>query len=381
MGLVSPHTVPGATQMAEVPIPQVGDGTGIEESQRFLAEELQLALRNKAIPLEGLRWDITPTGMHYLLVHYDIPMVDATDWRLQVGGLVRSPLTLTLPELQQLPQRSLPVTLECAGDGRGLLYPRPISQPWLYGGVATAEWTGTVLRGVLERAGLGDGVREILFTALDRGFEGGQEQVYQRSLPVDAALHEDVLLAWAMNGAPLEPQHGFPLRLVVPGWYGMAHVKWLGAIEVIDTSFEGYQQAAAYRYSQTRSEPGDAVTVMRVRSLMVPPGIPDFLTRTRIVERGSVDLFGRAWSGVAPITHVDVSTDGGANWDDARLDAPIGHHAWRSWHYTWQAAEPGSYELCCRATDAEAHTQPVDQRWTAGGMGNNTVHRVRVIVR
>ena len=127
--------------------------------------------------------------------------------------------------------------------------------------------------------------REILFTGLDRGVEGGLEQDYQRSLPLEEALHEDTLLAWAMNGDRLEPQHGAPLRLIVPGWFGMAHVKWLRAIEAIVEPFAGYQQAVAYRYSQSRAEPGEPVTLMRVRSLMVPPCVPDFLTRARVVAR------------------------------------------------------------------------------------------------
>src|SRR5207253_8414602 len=150
------------------------------------------------------------------------------------------------------PERTLTVTLECAGDGRALLQPRPISQPWLTGAVGTAEWTGTPLRSLLEEAGIGDGVREVLFTGLDRGIEGGVEQDYQRSLAIETTMRDDVLLAWAMNGAPLEPQHGYPLRLIVPGWYGMAHVKWLRSIEAITYNFEGYQQAVAYRYNQSR---------------------------------------------------------------------------------------------------------------------------------
>src|SRR6266542_3853893 len=144
----------------------------------------------------------------------------------------------------------------------------------------------------LEEAGLREAAREVLFTGLDRGVEGGLEQAYQRSLPLDEALREDTLLAWEMNGAPLPPQHGYPLRLIVPGWYGMAHVKWLRAIEALTAPFEGYQNTMAYRYSRSREERGEPVTRMRVRSLMVPPGIPDFLTRTRFLARGPVELQG-----------------------------------------------------------------------------------------
>ena len=363
-------------------IPTVGNGSGIETDSQLHREELQLALRNKAMPLEALRYNITPTGMHYTLIHYDIPFVDAATWRLSIGGQVSNPISLSLEELQQRPARTLRVTLECAGDGRALLEPRPISQPWLTGAVGTAEWTGTSLRHVLDEAGITDSeaVREVVFTGLDRGIEGGVEQDYQRSLPLDVAQHRDVLLAWAMNGAPIEPQHGYPVRLIVPGWYGMAHVKWLSSIEAIAHNFEGYQQAAAYRYSQSRTEPGEPVSLMRVRSLMVPPGIPDFLTRTRIVARGPVRLLGRAWSGAGSITAVEVTTDKGNTWVPAELEEPADSHGWQAWSYAWDASAPGRHELGCRAYDSAGNVQPVEQFWTARGMGNNMVQWVPVTV-
>jgi DMSO/TMAO reductase YedYZ molybdopterin-dependent catalytic subunit len=318
--------------------------------------------------------------MHYSLTHYDIPFVDVADWRLVIGGQVRNPLALDLPAIQRRPARTLHVTLECAGDGRARLSPRPISQPWLSGAVGTAEWTGTPLRPLLEEAGVDDDVVEVLFTGLDRGIEGGEEQDYQRSLPLAVARDDDVLLAWAMNGRPLEPQHGYPLRLIVPGWYGMAHVKWLRSIEAIRRRFEGYQQARSYRYSQSRDEPGEAVTVIRVRSLMVPPGIPEFLTRERLVRRGVVEFWGRAWSGSGRITVVEVSADGGRTWATAEVGEPVGARGWQPWRGRWEALTPGSYELCCRARDAAGNVQPLDQYWTAQGMGNNAVQRVRVHV-
>jgi sulfane dehydrogenase subunit SoxC len=179
----------------------------------------------------------------------------------------------------------------------------------------------------------------------------------------------------------LEPQHGAPLRLVIPGWYGMAHVKWLRSITAVTAAFTGYQQDVAYRYGVSRGEPGEAVTLMRVRSLMVPPGIPDFLTRMRIVDRGAVALTGRAWSGRAAITRVEVSTDGGATWTAAELEPPAHPHAWQGWRHVWEVTTPGIYELLCRATDASGAVQPIEQAWTARGMGNNMAQRERVQVR
>jgi DMSO/TMAO reductase YedYZ molybdopterin-dependent catalytic subunit len=374
-------TTTATAATADLNLPVVGDGSGLESDGRLYVEELQLATRNHALPLEALRYDVTPTGLHYTLVHYDIPAVDPASWRLALDGALRRPLTLTLGELQRRPERTVRVTLECAGDGRALLSPRPLSQPWLTGAVGTADWTGTALQPLLEEAGLDNGVVELLFTGLDRGIEGGVEQDYQRSLPLAEALHADALLAWAMNGQPLEPQHGAPLRLIIPGWYGMAHVKWLRSISALTEPFTGYQNASAYRYSQSRAEAGESVTLMRVRSLMVPPGIPDFLTRMRVVARGPVALTGRAWSGRAAITRVEVSTDGGDSWAPTELRPPSHPHAWQAWHYAWDASTPGVYELLCRAEDATGAVQPVEQHWTARGMGNNAAQRVRVQVR
>jgi DMSO/TMAO reductase YedYZ molybdopterin-dependent catalytic subunit len=359
-------------------LPAIGDGSGLGRSDSFYREEVQLAFRNRGMPLEGLRYPVTPTGMHYLLVHFDIPEIRADLWQLTVGGLVERPLSLTLEEIKKRPARTFAVTMECAGNGRALFEPRPVGQPWLLEAIGTAEWTGTPLRPILEEVGLRDEVREIVFTGLDRGVQGGEVQFYQRSLSIAEAIREEVLLAYEMNGEPLQPQHGYPLRLLVPGWYGMTSVKWLAQIEAVAEPFEGYQMMGSYRYGQELGEVGEAVTLMRPRALMVPPGIPDFATRTRLVEAGHVTLIGRAWVGRRSVSRVEVSTDGGATWSDARLDEPVSPYAWRGWTFDWNAT-PGAHTLCVRATDSEGNTQPMDQDWNIGGYGNNMVQRVNVI--
>jgi sulfane dehydrogenase subunit SoxC len=344
-------------------------------------EELQLAARNHGLPLEALREPITPLGLHYLLIHFDIPFVDAESWRLRLGGRVERPLELSLDELKSRPARTLAVTLECAGNGRALLDgPRSPSQPWLLEAVGTAEWTGTPLAPLLEEAGVLPGAVEVVFTGLDRGVQGEVEHDYARSLPLEEALRDEVLLAYAVNGQPLPPQHGFPLRLVVPGWYGMTHVKWLRSIDVVDEPFVGWQQEVAYRFRTSEEDEGRPVTRMVPRSLMVPPGIPEFLSRQRLVEAGPCRLEGRAWSGRPPVERVEVSTDGGQTWADAALDEPLGEHAWRGWSYTWLAVA-GEHELCCRATDSVGDTQPLEAAWNLDGYCNNAVQRVRVLVR
>ena len=343
----------------------------------LMFEELELAGRNHSMPLEALRLDPTPAGLHYLLTHFDIPVLDPSDWRLDVGGAVRQPLEFTLDALRDRPRKTLSVTLECAGNGRARLQPRPLSQPWLLGAVGTAAWTGTPLGPLLDEAGLDPDAVEIVFTGADRGIQGGEEQSYGRSLTVAAASAPEVLLAYEMNGAALPVQHGSPLRLVVPGWYGMTSVKWLTSIEAVEQPFEGFQQASAYRYKQDSEDPGQPVTRIHVRSLMIPPGIPDFFTRRRVLSAGPTLLRGRAWSGHGQITSVEVGIDG--TWTEARLDPATGEFAWRGWSLEWDAAE-GDHELSCRATDASGDAQPVDQAWNYQGIANNAVQRVSVTV-
>ena len=346
----------------------------------FSQAEVRLANRNPGTLLEGLRYDLTPAGLHYLLIHFDVPFVPTADnWTLSIGGLVERPQKLALDDLKRRPQRTLPVTLECAGNGRAGITPRRQSQPWNHEAVGTAKWIGTPLRPILEEAGLVASAHDVVFYGRDRGFSSGIEHDYGRSLRPDQALGDDVLLVWAMNDAPLLPQHGFPLRLIVPGWYGMASVKWLERIEVIDRPFDGYQQVGTYIYRESDDQPGVPITTILVKSLMVPPGMPDVYTRSRLVDRGDVALFWRAWSGGGvPIEKIEVAIDG--NWREATLDPELGRYAWRGWHFNWHAS-PGEHELMCRATDRNGATQPLEPGFDTGGFGNNAVQRVHVTVR
>src|SRR5918993_748866 len=303
---------------------------GTVAEQGITPAELRLAARNHAMPLEALRYDLTPAGLHYLLIHYDIPSVDAESFRLEVGGAVERPMTVSLGELREREGVAEPITFECAGNGRALLEPRPVSQPWLTEAVGTAEWGGT-------------------------------------------------LLAHDMNGAPLPPQHGFPLRLVVPGWYGMQNVKWLTRITVLEEPYTGFQNAVAYRMYGIDGEPGEPVTRMLPRSLTVPPGVPDFMTRTRHLAPGRTTLSGKAWSGQGPIASVQVSTDGGETWAEADLGAELGPHAWRGWTHDWDAPV-GAHVISSRATDAAGNTQPLEPPWNLKGYANNEVEQIPVTV-
>jgi DMSO/TMAO reductase YedYZ molybdopterin-dependent catalytic subunit len=348
----------------------------------FTREEVGLALRNPGMPLEALRYPVTPIGMHYVLTHFDVPQVDPVGYELRVDGRVRSPLALSLEAVRSHTAVSMPVMMECAGGGRAHLAPRPVSAPWHDEAVGCAEWRGTPLRAVLEQAGLLDDAIEVLFTGYDRGIDQGVEHAYQRSLSVEEATHEEVLLAYAMNGQPLPPAHGFPLRLIVPDWYGMASVKWLRSITAIAQPFHGVQQTQLYRFRRSEEDPGTPVTRKKPRALMAPPGIPEFLSRGRHLQSGPTLIEGRAWSGHGPVTRVEFSADSGRTWADVRLDPHGAPHGWTAWSYQWDAHEPGEYELCARATDASGETQPLhaDEVWNLGGYGVNAVQRVTVHV-
>jgi len=346
----------------------------------FSEVELQLAARNHGMPLEALRYPVTPVGLHYLLTHYDIPAVDPDAFELTIGGSVARPLTLSLDDLRARPAVEVEVTMECAGNGRALLPdPRPLSQPWLAEAVGTAAWTGTPLAPLLAEAGPQESAVEVVFTGLDRGFESGEAQVFERSLPLEEALRDEVLLAYGMNGGPLLPQHGFPLRLVVPGWYGMASVKWLTRITVVDRPFEGYQQRHAYTLRHDEEDAGIPLTWIFPRALMAPPGVPDFPTRERTVASGPCTIEGRAWSGWAPVEAVEFSADAGMTWTEAQLDPPGPRWAWRGWRHEWDATL-GEHVLYCRARDAAGNIQPDEGGWNLGGYANNGIQRVPVSV-
>ena len=265
------------------------------------------------------------------------------------------------------------------GERPGVVEPRVVSQPWLLEAVGTARWRGTPVAPLVQEAGIPEGAVDVLFTGLDRGVEGGEEQAYERSLPVGALLEGDALLAYEINGVPLPPQHGYPLRLVVPGWYGMTSVKWLSRITVLDEPFAGYQMDHSYRVRQGEDDEGEPITTIAPRSLMVPPGIPEFLTRARVVEAGACELVGRAWSGGAEVAAVDVSTDGGATWASAELGNSLGRVG-----VALLAVRVG-----CRARRVRA-VLPRARRgrrraasraaWNLGGYVNNAVQRVPVTV-
>lgn len=348
----------------------------------YSGAEVTLANRNNGTLLETLQHDVTPIGAHYLLNHFDVPYVEsASDWQLSIAGQVANPTTLTLNSIVNIAEknnltRTQRVTLECAGNGRAHVEPRWPSQPWQVEAVGTSDWHGIPLRHVLESAELKKSGTEVVFYGADEGIDGGNVHHFARSLSIEDAMHEDVMLVWQMNDQPLLPQHGFPLRLIVPGWYGMASVKWLNKIEVIDHPFTGHQQTGTYVYRTDDKDPGTPVTTIRVKSLIVPPGIPDWSSRRRLLEPGPLTITGRAWSGSAtPIAKVEWSCNG--EWQDAALKISSHPYGWSKWTAQWNATQ-GHHTLSCRATDANGNVQPLQPPWDKAGFGNNAVHTVDV---
>ena len=333
---------------------------------------------NCEAPIGALGGVITPNADFYVRNHFQIPSLDPSTWRLQVGGLVRRPLSLALTDLRNMRSETQVVTLECAGNGRSMLNPPVEGEQWSLGAVSTAEWTGVPLVEVLDRAGIEPGAREVLFRGADHGTVEGRTGIthFERSLKLDAIRDSQALLAYAMNGEPLAVPHGHPLRVIVPGWYGVTSVKWLTEIELIDEAFAGYFQADRYVYEWERNGQvvREPVTVTRIRALITEPG-PD-----EEVEPGNLAIRGVAWSGAAPIGRVEVSIDGGS-WTDARLVGEPHRYGCQRWELITRVQRAGITTLRARATDLAGRTQPEQPEWNRLGYGANAIQEVPLHVR
>lgn len=325
---------------------------------------------NAATPLAALASATTPPDLFYARSHSAPPTIDSANWQLRVFG--DREVSMSLAELQAMATTSATITMECAGNGRSGMDPQPGGTPWDLGAVSTARFTGVPLRTVLTAAGVGDEAVEVLFTGADSGeVAPGRTETYRRSLPLEAALDPGVLLAWAMGGRSLTAEHGAPLRLVVPGWYGMASVKWLKSVETLSQPFSGYYQDDRYVYDgEVGLSDGTPVTKVRVRSLIATPAEGD-------VVSGPIAIAGGAWSGDEAISSVEVSTDGGSSWSPATLDKNPAPMAATLWKLEW-VPTPGTHQLVARATDAAGNVQPLQAVWNEHGYGNNAVHRVSV---
>lgn len=321
---------------------------------------------------------LTPDGLFYVRNHFPVPDTSAMDWQLLVDLWPgeRPARAWSLAELHALPPHAVTVTLECAGNGRTTLEPPPEGTPWAFGAVSTAVFAGTSLRNLLGGDALRGKTVELLFLGADTGkVPTGETIRYGRSLSPEVALHPDTILAWEMNGQPLAPEHGQPLRLVVPRWYGVASVKWLNEIRAQDVPYEGYYQTTQYLYNgQEGVADGTPVTTMRVRSVIATP------QEGQTLGREPQEICGSAWCGDAAVATVEVSADGGATWQTAELEPPHSDYAAAVWRLAWTPPHAGEFVLVARAGDADGRTQPLEQVWSEQGYGNNIAHRVTVRV-
>jgi DMSO/TMAO reductase YedYZ molybdopterin-dependent catalytic subunit len=338
---------------------------------------------NAEAPLDALESPITPVADFYVRTNLGVPAVERSSWRLTVDGLVDHPLEVSLAELEAMPSMSLTCTMECAGNNRTRLAPITEGEPWGPGAVSTGVFGGIPLDAVLDRAGVRPGTVEIRFEGADRGIPRGRndEIAYERSLPLADARGHDILLATTMNDAPLTEEHGAPVRLLVPGWYGMASVKWLHRIEALDHPLEAHYQTRQYRYygdEPVGTAGAPPVRTMRVNSMVLRPASGD------LIGPGPHEIRGTAWSGEAPIVAVDVSIDAG-EWQPAQLLTgerdERDRYAWWRWTFAWAGAPAGRHSIRSRATAADGSVQPDRPVWNRLGYGNNATALTLITVR
>lgn len=338
---------------------------------------------NLETPFGSLDSFLTPAPQFYVRCHHPIPKMDVESWRLKVVGEVETPLELSFRELIELETRTITVTMECAGNGRVFLEPRREGTQWECGAVGNAEWTGVPLSALLKLAGVRDSALEVVLQGADAGeikeFPRPSGKIhFSRSLPLGKAM-DDVLLAFRMNGEDLTPEHGFPLRAVVPGWYGMAAVKWLTCIDVIKEPFQGYYQTIDYSYWK-RDSTGPTllpITEMRVKAQIARPQFAEAVPAGEPYR-----VHGAAWTSDAEIVRVEVSTDEGISWGEARLLGESLPKVWRLWDYEWSVPNtPGRAVVMARATDSKGRIQPAHHNEDGGSYLIHHWLPIEVIIR
>jgi DMSO/TMAO reductase YedYZ molybdopterin-dependent catalytic subunit len=332
-------------------------------------------------PVEYFNTWLTPVPHFFVRNHMHEPSeLEASDWRLSLGGEVEKPITLSLADLSKIETHSVVNTLECAGNGRNLHRPQVPGIQWGKGAVGTARFSGPRLRDVLQRAGVKPTGKHVMFRGLDE--VPGKVPPFIRSIPIEKALDSDTLIATHMNGSPLTKHHGFPARALVPGWIGAASCKWLTEIKVLEAEFVGNFMSAGYRLPNQPVKPGDAVkpedthplTALNVKSVIAGPSDGASL------KAGKVSVHGAAWAGEVDIAKVEISTDGGTTWSPAKLGHDQAHYAWRLWSYDWKARNRGDYTILSRATDTQGRTQPATPVWNPSGYLYNAVDQVKIHV-
>jgi DMSO/TMAO reductase YedYZ molybdopterin-dependent catalytic subunit len=316
---------------------------------------------NLETPFDQVDSFLTPTELFYIRSHFPAPKIELASYQLRIDGAVRNPFSLSYQELRDMASETRVATLECAGNSRVFLVPQAEGAQWELGAVGNAVWTGVPLVALLERAGMEEDACEIVFEGADHGTpkELPVPPVpisYARSLRRDKAIQPEVLIAYQMNGCNLPPDHGYPVRAIVPGYYGMASVKWLTGIHVIREAFQGYWQTSDYAYwDYLDARPvRRALGEMKLKSEIARPRVYEILAGNQVCT-----VFGVAWAGETEVSEIAVSTDGGRSWAEAEFLDAVQRHAWRRWKFDWLTPkQPGKYTLLARAKDANGRTQP-----------------------
>lgn len=312
-------------------------------------------------PFDQIDSYLTPVELFYIRSHFPVPDLDRASYRLRINGAVKHPLNLSYEALRSMRSETRVATLECAGNSRVFLVPQVAGAQWELGAVSNAEWIGVPLKALLERAELEQDACEIVLEGADRGLASGEPTPpgpisYVWSLPRAKAIRPDVLIAYQMNGRDLSRDHGFPVRAIVPGYYGMASVKWLTKIHVVREPFQGYWQTSDYAYwaSMDGKPVRRALGEMHLKSEIARPRVYETLARNRIYT-----VCGAAWAGDTDVTEIAVSMDGGQTWTEAEFLDPVRRHAWRRWKFDWLTPkQAGPYTLFARAKDAKGVSQP-----------------------
>ncbi|QGU95916.1 molybdopterin-dependent oxidoreductase [Clostridium bovifaecis] len=338
-----------------------------------------LAPENQETPIHHIKRWVTPRKYVYRRNHFSYPTLTPNFFLLSVEGKVKHPLIFNFNTLLSMPSTTAAMVLECSGNKRSYFDPKVYGEQWKDGAISQGIWKGVPLRHLLTLAGLESSVKEVVFEGHDYGPRTDLEGIfsYARSLPLDKALHPDTLIAYELNGKPIPFKHGYPLRLIVPQWYGMASVKWLKRITVIDHEFRGPFQAIDYVYYPHKEDNSEKrpVTNIHVNSTIQQP-MP-----YQLLDTGTHKISGIAYSGEGKIQEVKLSFDGGKTWDSANLKEPYNSpYSWTFWDYTWKVNEKGEYIIMSRAKDSKGNIQPLKAEWNRRGYGYNAIYAIKVKV-
>jgi sulfite dehydrogenase len=336
-------------------------------------------------PLFYFKELITPNEAVFVRWHISqVPTtIDLNTWRLKIGGNTEKELSLSMEDLKKFEKIGYTAVIQCSGNGRSFFEPRVFGGQWGNGAMGNVTWAGTRLKDILDRAGLKAGSVDISFNGLDRPPLASVPDLV-KSLPVDKALEDDIIVAYEMNGQPLPMLNGYPARLIVPGWYATYWVKSLSEITVLAKPFEGFWVKTAYRIPDTPCGCVDPGTVpkksipinrMTTRSLIIEPA-----NNSAVKSNAPMNIMGLAFSGGYSIKDVIVSVDGGRTWGAADLGKDMGRYSWMQWSYPWKPEKPGKYILMAKATNSIGESQPFEGLWNPAGYLWNKIEKTDVTV-